>query len=225
MHVRRNPDGTIAGPIDVTREHEQWRSHVYHRVHNTAVQLAQVQAHQIEHMAKLHQRMVRLEGICRAIQTAPARRIGHAGTRNTIRAPNGVRIDLSDVPAGDADQGQDRRPATLYSNPRVLSVLWDEYVNGVGGRKPAKDFTDEERGRVSSKYSQRKVFWDCMARLIANGLSRESAFSRIENTYPGSLTKKLAALRRDEIRGGHNRLFPFVRARPRRRGRNSAPTG
>jgi hypothetical protein len=221
MHQQRDEDGTIIGPIDVTREHQQWRSHVYHRVHNTAVQLAQVQAHQIEHMAKLHQRMVRLEGICRSIQLAPARRVGAA--QHTVRAPTGFTLDLRDVQDGDPNQGQDMRPATLYSNPKMLSVLWDEYVNGIGGRKPAKDFTDDQRGRVSAKYSQRKVFWDCMTRLLAHGLTKESAFQRLESIYPGSLTNKLTALRRDENRGGHNRLFPFERARPRRRGRNSAP--
>jgi hypothetical protein len=36
--------------------------------------------------------------------------------------------------------------ATLSPNPRTLHLLWHEYEFGISGRKPAKNFTEQERG-------------------------------------------------------------------------------
>jgi hypothetical protein len=47
--------------------------------------------------------------------------------------------------------------ARLSPNPRNLHTLWQEYEFGFGGRKPAKDFMAEERGRVKYSYHRRKV--------------------------------------------------------------------
>jgi regulator of replication initiation timing len=49
--------------------------------------------------------------------------------------------------------------ATLSPNPKNLFILWQEYEIGLGGRKAAKLFTREERGRVKHKYSRQKVVW------------------------------------------------------------------
>ncbi len=48
-------------------------------------------------------------------------------------------------------------PPTLSPNPKSLFDLWDEYLNGIGERKPARLFSKSERGRVKYKYSWRKV--------------------------------------------------------------------
>jgi len=37
--------------------------------------------------------------------------------------------------------------AALESNPKSLNVLRQKYTIGIGGRKAAKDFTAEERGK------------------------------------------------------------------------------
>jgi hypothetical protein len=42
--------------------------------------------------------------------------------------------------------------STLSPNPRSLYLLWDEYENGIGGRKAARLFSREERGTVKDKF-------------------------------------------------------------------------
>ena len=93
---------------------------------------------------------------------------------------------------GDANQGQDRRPAVLMNNQKFLHVLRDEWTNGLNGSLPASDFTAEQRGRCKSKHSQRKVFWDCMLRLIQAGYTVQSLLHKINQVYPGTLTQQLS---------------------------------
>ena len=102
----------------------------------------------------------------------------------------------------------------------MLAFLWDEYQNGVGGRKPAREFTREERGRCKAVYSQRKPFWECMERQIDRGTTKTVALNRVMQVYEhhGSVTKKLIAIRKDEKRGGHNLLNPVSVERRRERG-------
>jgi hypothetical protein len=47
--------------------------------------------------------------------------------------------------------------------------LWIKYEFGIGGRKPAKDFTPTERGKAKYNYHQQKVFWDVIAALVWGG--------------------------------------------------------
>jgi hypothetical protein len=214
--VERDEDGA---PRDVTRAHAQWRAVVHQKIGSTSRTVSEMHVLEQEKFGEILRALERVERICRGIQGAPARRLVDADETQGTR-----RLDLTNVRRGNPNQGQDTRPATLFRNPRNLVVLWDEYVNGVGGSKPAKDFNDLERGRCSSLYSQRNVYWQCMTRLLAHGLTLESGIARISEIYPGSVTQKIIALRRDENNGGHNRLFPFpVQATRRRRGRNSAP--
>ena len=56
--------------------------------------------------------------------------------------------------------------STLSPSPRNLFILWDEFENGIGGRKAACLFTCQERGAVKHKYHHRKVIWDCIASLV-----------------------------------------------------------
>ena len=69
--------------------------------------------------------------------------------------------------------------ASLGPNPKTLYILWDEYMNGVGGRKPAKDFTRQERGRVKFKYHRRRHVWNVVARLVNGGVSADVALDKI----------------------------------------------
>ena len=73
--------------------------------------------------------------------------------------------------------------ASLSPNPRTLYILWDEYMNGVGGRKPAKDFTRQERGRVKFKYHRRRHVWNVVACLVDGGVSADVALDIIYAVY------------------------------------------
>jgi hypothetical protein len=62
----------------------------------------------------------------------------------------------------EADNNGDARrgpifAATPSANPRSLHVLWNEYERGIGGRRPAKLFHIQERGKVKHKYHRRKM--------------------------------------------------------------------
>ena len=46
-----------------------------------------------------------------------------------------------------------RRPARLAKRIRTLNLLWDEWLVGLDGNKPALDFTTQERGKVKHMYS------------------------------------------------------------------------
>ena len=100
----------------------------------------------------------------------------------------------------------------------MLEFLWDEYQNGIGGRKSAREFTRAERGRCKAVYSQRKPFWECMERQLNRGATKIVALKRVMQVYEhhGSVTKMLIAIRRDEKRGGHNLLNPVSAERRER---------
>ena len=88
----------------------------------------------------------------------------------------------------------------------MLEFLWDQYQNGLGGQKPAREFTRAERYRCKAMYSQRKLFWECTERQIDRGDTKITALKRVMQVYeyPGSVTKMLIAIRKDGKRGGHN---------------------
>jgi hypothetical protein len=74
-------------------------------------------------------------------------------------------------------------PATLSRTPRTLYLLWEEYEHGIAGRKAARLFTREERGRVKHKYCRRKVVWDCIATLVRAGFTSQVAIDRVYHVY------------------------------------------
>ena len=96
-----------------------------------------------------------------------------------------------------------RQSVSLSSTPRTLYVLWDEYTKGLGGSKAAKDFTAKERGAVKYKFSRRKVFWDCVTRLVNSGLSADVAIDQIYTSYGrrSTVTKNLNKMSKDRKSG------------------------
>jgi hypothetical protein len=70
----------------------------------------------------------------------------------------------------------------------VLCLLWEEYENGIGGRKTAWLFSREEIGKVKDKFHQRKVVWDCIAMLVCAGLTAHVAIDRIHHIYGENTT-------------------------------------
>ena len=107
-----------------------------------------------------------------------------------------------------AQQQQPDRMGELSPFPRNLFTLWTEYMYGVGGRKPAKDFTAAERGRQRHKYCRRKVVWEIIGRLVRAGYTAEAAIGRIHQSYGHNLsvTKIIDRIKRDKRRGGHPNL-------------------
>ena len=79
--------------------------------------------------------------------------------------------------------------------PKFLHELWKEWEFGSAGKKPAKDFTAVERGRVKSKYSFRKVFWDKVAELVRAGHSADVVCDTMHEHY-GQRTSVTEMLRR-----------------------------
>jgi hypothetical protein len=98
--------------------------------------------------------------------------------------------------------------ARLSPNPRNLHTLWQEYEFGFGGRKPAKDFTAEERGRVKYSYHRRKVVWDKIAELVRAGHTAQVAIDRIYQVYgqASTVTSIINQMRQDRRTGGHPQL-------------------
>ena len=90
-------------------------------------------------------------------------------------------------------------PATLSRSPRDLFVLWQEYMFGIAGRKPAKQFSAKERGRCKYTYNCRKIAWEKIAELVRAGLTVQVAIDRIYDVYGrrDSLTRTLLKMRHD----------------------------
>ena len=100
--------------------------------------------------------------------------------------------------------------AVLSAHPRTLHELWDEYTIGIGGSKPAKEYTAVERGRVKYKYYRRKIVWDLLSKIIATGLASHVVIDRIYQHYGRqcSVTEIIKAVRKDKNR---NYVPPILR--------------
>jgi len=195
-----------------TRESAQWRAAVYARLGTTSKEVSESHTLQLEKFTELQRAFRRMERMVKEIATSPARSINGGVGVNRNRTDRGTPIRV-----GAAAQGQDIRPATLCRNPKTLSLLWEEYLNGIGGRLPAQQFTREQRGVLSvrANYCNRKGFWDCMQRMVDKGLTEASALARISRVYEGPITQKLRAIRKDERNGGHALCEPNRRRRRR----------
>jgi hypothetical protein len=73
--------------------------------------------------------------------------------------------------------------ATLSPTPRCLYILWQEYQDGIGGRKAARLFTLRERGKVKQQFSRRKVVWETVERLVRGGVLANVAIDRIYQAH------------------------------------------
>ena len=74
---------------------------------------------------------------------------------------------------------------------------------GLNGSKAAKDLTAEQRGAVKHKHCRRKVFWNCVTRLVNSGLSANVAIDQIYTAYGRSntVTKILREMSKDRRSG------------------------
>jgi hypothetical protein len=78
-----------------------------------------------------------------------------------------------------------RQWPTLCPNLHSLLSLWTEYEFGIGGRKPAKAWTREERGHKRQKqtYYRRNCIWKIQLHLMNKGYRIEAANALIRRTY------------------------------------------
>ena len=100
--------------------------------------------------------------------------------------------------------------ATLSHNPRSLVELWREYQFGIDGRKPARDFTPQERnnrvGGIKQKYYRRRFVWNAIKYLISTGMTSQSAIAKLRDLYghSTSISNIIEKIRRDKNEYGEN---------------------
>ena len=93
---------------------------------------------------------------------------------------------------------------TLSPLPRTLYDLWVEHQTGIGGRKPACEFTAQERGADKYRFFRRKHVWDIITNLVNAGVQARVAVDRIYSHYGAnkSVTKIISDIMRDKRNGG-----------------------
>ncbi len=75
---------------------------------------------------------------------------------------------------------------------------------GLGGRKAAKLFTDQERGgKVKHKYHRCNVIWTMVSDLVRSGMTADTAIDAIYAVYgqQTSVTTIINAIKRDKKDG------------------------
>ena len=113
----------------------------------------------------------------------PVRPVLQRQARLNNRAPQqGTQPVRAMLLQDQANLGIDRT-ARLSPHPRTLLALWHEYVHGLNGNKPAKDFTARERGLFKCKYSRRKTFWTVVAKFVRAGYTDLAAIDKIKQAY------------------------------------------
>ena len=203
------------GPRDITQESANWRAAVYGRLGVTATKTTSIEVQQLREFGLLKAELEKVKIQLRTLQYAPARILQGTSTTNATTTTRRGSVIEDGVPMPE-------KQVTLCKSPKLFSVLWTEWIEGIGGRTPASQFSSLQRGRVKTTYSQRKPFWMCMERLIDNGFTAQASLRKIMQAYPtGNLTDKLKLIGKDENRGGNTSLCPFAppvsRAEQRRR--------
>ena len=101
--------------------------------------------------------------------------------RNPVRTVQQRAVENA-LAENDVEEHQ-TSPACLSRCPKTLHTLWIEYEFGLANRKPAKDFTASERGKVKYVYHRRKVVWDKIGEMIRSGWSSDEACNKIYEAY------------------------------------------
>jgi hypothetical protein len=97
---------------------------------------------------------------------------------------------------------------TLSLHPKDLYILWQEYEFGIGGRKPARQFTMQERARVKFKYCRRKIVWDVIDCLLVQSgyTTAQVAIDRIYDIYGRLTVSDMIKRIRQDTRSGVERV-------------------
>ena len=171
-------------------------------LHSLATQirreLHEIKLVQVADRALMQRHFTIVNSNVRRLAMAPARVITRAG------ATEG---NDDDNIAGANPQNARSPAASLSSTPRNLYDLWKEYQVGLGGRKPASQFSQSERGKVKHKYCRRNVIWSMVESLVrGKGWSCDVAIECIYSVYGSqtSVTNIINAIKRDKKRGTLN---------------------
>ena len=75
--------------------------------------------------------------------------------------------------------------AQLVDHPKNLSILWREWMFGIGRNKPAVNFTPQERNNKDNKnkYLKRKQFWMLLGRMVNANIHADAACERVFEVY------------------------------------------
>lgn len=103
-------------------------------------------------------------------------------------------------------------PLAILGRPKTLLELWHEWLFGLNGNKPAKNFSPRERGKQKHKYSKRKHFWGAMIKLIRAGYNELTAIDLIKQAYGvhRSVSQILASLQNARNHGWHPLLADIL---------------
>jgi hypothetical protein len=101
--------------------------------------------------------------------------------------------------------------SSLSPLPRHLFDLWQEHVEGIGGRKAARYFSFIERGYVKHKFHCREIVWYMISGLTKQGVTANSAINLIHNVYgqQTSVTHIINGVRRAIKNGNLNPNLRF----------------
>ena len=123
----------------------------------------------------------------------------HISTVNT----NVRRIALVPAARGSSEPTTQAPRVRLSKCPRDLFVLWREWEQGISGAKPAKQFTNTERGANKFTFLRRRVFWDCVEEMVRRGQTSDVAIDSIYRVYgwSKSVTKILCEMGKDKRSG------------------------
>ena len=79
----------------------------------------------------------------------------------------------------------------------ILFVLWDKFIDEIGGLKPATEFTCHKRGLKRNKFkcSHRLIVLKCMEHLIARGANTVAvAVQKTERVYGCVTMNRMVAM-------------------------------
>ena len=95
--------------------------------------------------------------------------------------------------------------AQLVDHPKTLSILWREWMFGIGRNKPAVNFTPRERNndQNKNKYLKRKPFWLLLGRMVNADMHADAACERVFEVYTlvagaTNISAILEAVRKDK---------------------------
>ena len=100
--------------------------------------------------------------------------------------------------------------AQLVDHPKTLSILWREWMFGIGRNKPAVSFTPQERNNKDNKnkYLKRKPFWSLLGRMVNANIHADAACERVFEVYTvvagaTNMSAILKAIQQDRAKDVH----------------------
>ena len=78
--------------------------------------------------------------------------------------------------------------ASLSPCPGSLYDLWNEYEHGIGGRKPASQFSHGERGKSKHQYFCQNVIWKMVQKMANSVLSSDVVIDHIDAVYGAQMS-------------------------------------